>query len=507
MALVELETRRKLPAGLQWPPQIAEKPEAQPEAPPALTPAKPLPLLACLAVGLVLRYAVPIPAGITVQGWQLLSIFVATIAGVILQPLPVGAWSMCALTACVATQTLTYPQALSALTLDVVWLIVAVMFVARAFVKSGLGNRCGFLFARAFGRTTLGLAYALTAAEAMLAPALPSTAARHGGVLLPVILSLSRACGSDPEKGTERKMGAFLIMNAVCCCGVSSAMFLTGAAQNLLCVKLAAGAGAAGISWLLWFKAAAVPGVAALLATPLLVYKLFPPETTTSPDAPAAAAAALAAMGPVRASEKIVMGVMAALFALWVGGGALGVPAPTTALLGVVALLASGVLSWSDCLAEKSAWDTLIWFSVLVGMSGALANLGVIATLSGGISGALQAAGVSTAASFVALHAAYAAAHYLFASQTAHAGALYAAFLAMMVAAGAPPLLSALTLSTSTNLFGAITHYASAQSAVYFGTGYIKMGAFWRVGLTVALAHYAMWVALGLPWWRVLGLL
>ena len=44
--------------------------------------------------------------------------------------------------------------------------------------------------------------------------------------------------------------------------------------------------------------------------------------------------------------------------------------------------------------------------------------------------------------------------HYFFASQSAHVGALYPAFLSMMVASGAPPALAALTLAFNTNLFG-----------------------------------------------------
>jgi DASS family divalent anion:Na+ symporter len=38
---------------------------------------------------------------------------------------------------------------------------------------------------------------------------------------------------------------------------------------------------------------------------------------------------------------------------------------------------------------------------------------------------------------FLILHTAFFGLHYLFASQTAHIGALYAAFLAMMLASGA----------------------------------------------------------------------
>lgn len=43
--------------------------------------AKPLPLLLSCAIGAALRFLVPIPEGITVQAWTLLSIFVSTITG------------------------------------------------------------------------------------------------------------------------------------------------------------------------------------------------------------------------------------------------------------------------------------------------------------------------------------------------------------------------------------------------------------------------------------------
>jgi DASS family divalent anion:Na+ symporter len=45
---------------------------------------------------------------------------------------------------------------------------------------------------------------------------------------------------------------------------------------------------------------------------------------------------------------------------------------------------------------------------------------------------------------FFILHFAFFALHYLFASQTAHIGALYAAFLAMMLASGGLGLLKQL---------------------------------------------------------------
>ncbi len=43
--------------------------------------AKIVPFAAAVGLGFLIRFAVPIPAGITVQAWTLLSIFVSAIVG------------------------------------------------------------------------------------------------------------------------------------------------------------------------------------------------------------------------------------------------------------------------------------------------------------------------------------------------------------------------------------------------------------------------------------------
>ena len=68
----------------------------------------------------------------------------------------------------------------------------------QGFQKTGLGERVATMFVRAAGKSTLGLAYGLSIAEALLAPAMPSTTARAGGIFMPIINSLSLASGSEP---------------------------------------------------------------------------------------------------------------------------------------------------------------------------------------------------------------------------------------------------------------------------------------------------------------------
>ena len=63
------------------------------------------------------------------------------------------------------------------------------------------------------GKSTLGLSYGLTFSELLIAPAMPSTTARAGGVFLPIIKSLSLSAGSEPASPTSKKLGAYLIQN------------------------------------------------------------------------------------------------------------------------------------------------------------------------------------------------------------------------------------------------------------------------------------------------------
>lgn len=96
----------------------------------------------------------------------------------------------------------------------------------------------------------------------------------------------------------------------------------------------------------------------------------------------------------------------------------------------------TGVLHWRDCLTYSPAWDTLTWFAILVSMSSALNDFGLISAFAKIVGDQLATLSLGWHSIFVILHVAFFTLHYLFASQTAHIGALYTAFVAMMMAAG-----------------------------------------------------------------------
>ncbi|CAA0831186.1 Dicarboxylate transporter 2.1- chloroplastic [Striga hermonthica] len=468
---------------------------------------RPLPLLACAAVGLLLRFAVPRPSAVEPKAWSLLAIFIATVAGLILSPLPVGAWAFVCLTLTVVTRTLTFAAAFSAFTNEVIWLIVASFFLSKGFVKTGLGDRVAMFFVRWLGKSTLGLSYGLVLGELAISPGMPSSTARAGGIFLPIIKSLALGVDSKPKDPSSRKLGAFLIQSQNQCNNCTSALTLTAAAQNLLCIKLAQSLGVdVPNQWVTWLKASCVPALIALSVTPIIVYKIYPPEMKVTPDAPALAKRRLEQMGPMKRDEWIMIGTLLLTIALWIAGQALNMPSVVAAMIGLSVLLLCGVLNWDDCLSEKQAWDTLAWFAVLIGMATQLTTLGVVPWMSKSVAGFLKSISVGRFGAFGILQTSYFFIHYLFASQTAHVGALYSAFLGMHLASRVPGLLAALALAYNTNLFGALTHYSSGQAAVYYGAGYVDLCDVFVLGIAMGLIQTVIWALVGAAWWKILGL-
>jgi DASS family divalent anion:Na+ symporter len=455
-----------------------------------------------VAVAVALWF-VPAPAGVGAPAWHLFAIFVATIIGVIAKPLPMGAITLIGLSATVVTGILKPDVALSGFSNATIWLIVVAFFISRGVIKTGLGNRLGLFFVAKLGKSTLGVAYGLAATDLVLAPAIPSNTARAGGIIQPIIRSISASYGSEPGP-TSRKVGAFLTSTAFHVNAVTSAMFLTAMAGNSLAAQLA-GAQGVTISWGGWALAAIVPGLASLVVVPLVVYRVYPPELKKTPEAAASARKSLSDLGPMTAAEKVMAGTIVMLLGLWIFGDALlGMSATTTALVGLCVLLISGVLTWEDVTKERQAWDTLVWFAVLVMMATQLNVLGLIPWLSGQMSSAV--AGMGWVSAFIALTLVYFFSHYLFASNTAHISAMYAAFLATAILAGVPPLMAALVLGFCSNLFASLTHYSCGPAPVLFGAGYVPVGPWWRTGFLIALVNIAIWMGVGGLWMKVLGM-
>lgn len=472
-----------------------------------------------VVVGCALGVAmIPVPSGITSQAWRLLAIFVATIVGSILRPVPGGAMVLLGIAAIALTrsmpvnevaglsateiETLRLKATLAGYADPIVWLVLAAFFISRGMIKTGLGRRIAFLFIRAIGHRSLGLGYALISTDMLLASVIPSNGARSGGIIFPIAKSISEAYDSRPGE-SARRLGAFLSVTLYQCDVIVCAMFLTGQASNALIAKFANQLTGIELSYNRWLLGAILPGLLSLLIVPLLLYRLFPPEIKRTPAASEMAAAELRRMGKMSRPEKLMLVVFGLIAMMWMTTGWHQINYAVVALVGICVLLLSGVLDWEDVLTERGAWDVFIWYGGLVRMAEALGETGITA-------GFARAAASFTSgwvwwAALGALLFIYFYAHYAFASITAHVTAMYIPFLVVILAAGAPVALAVLSLAYFSNLNASLTHYGTTPAPIWFGAGYVKQRTWWWLGLVVSIPNILVWVTIGFGWWRLLG--
>ncbi|MFT3827499.1 MAG: anion permease [Chitinophagaceae bacterium] len=471
---------------------------------------RPKALLATIILGVIIWF-LPVPEGVKPNAWHLLAIFLATIFGIILKAASMGTMAMLGITMCAATQVLApgdpsqaIAHALSGFGNSTIWLIGLAFFIARGFIKTGLGTRLAYYFIKIFGRGPLGLAYGLNTADLILAPAIPSNTARAGGVIYPIMKSIAVNMGSSPEKPeTHRKIGAFLTLSSYNANMITSVMFLTATASNPMAQKFAKDLGIT-ITWGSWAIAALLPGIVCFLLLPLYLYKFFPPELKSTKDAPKMAADKLKEMGPITLQEWLMVATFVILLVLWIFGNLFAIDATTGALIGLCILLLTGVLTWEDVKSEKGAWDTIVWFSSLVMMGSYLNSLGFI-----GWFGNLVGTKLSTFSwqmAFPLIILVYSYCHYMFASATAQAAAMYPAFLAVGISVGVPGTMLAIFLGACATLMGSLTHYAHGPAPIFFGSTYVDMKDWWKHGFFISVLFLAIWFGVGGLWWKVLGL-
>jgi DASS family divalent anion:Na+ symporter len=397
---------------------------------------------------------------------------------------------------------LTIKQALEGYADPSVWLVQAAFFISNALISTGLARRIALFFVRLFGRSSLGISYALTLSDFVLAPAIPANGARSGGVILPIVRSIAELYGSTPG-ATAGLLGCFLftaVYQGIC---VTAAMFYTGQASNPLAAQMAKGAGV-DITIASWFVAGIVPGILSILIVPWIASRLNPPSITHTPQAPAFAREELVKMGRVSRKEWIVFAVFTTVVWFWINAGRYGIDVTVTALAGATVLLLAGVLDWKDVLGDQIAWDIFIWYGGMVRLGRALGETGVpteFAKAIGGVFGDFAWPALFAIALLIYFYA-----HYAFASITAHLLAMYTPFVAVLIAKGAPAGLVAYAFATFTNLSAGLTNYGTTPSPMFFAHGYVPLKTWWKVGFVCSLANLAIWATAGFAWWKYLAI-
>ncbi len=469
-------------------------------------------LISPIVVGLII-YICPTPDGLSNNAWLYCSIFAALIIALILEPIPAALIGVIAITIAVVfkvgavgsgetnaniSSSVAINWGLSGFSNAVVWLIFIAFNIGLGFSKTGLGERIALYLVKSLGKSTLGIGYAITIVDFILAPFIPSNAARSGGTIYPVVNSIAKIFESTPESN-PKKIGSYLVYTGLAASCVTSSIFLTGQAPNPLALSLLNKQGVSVVDWLSWFIAFAPVGVILLIITPLLIYYIYPPEIKGSIQIAKWADEEYQKLGKITKSQ-IYMAIICLIgLILWIGSSFFKINATTTALILVILMCATKVITWQDFLSNKSAWNTLVWFATLVAMATGLKNVGYL-DWAGDILG-VYLTDFSPFWAMILLLLSFSFFRYLFASGTAYVTAMIAIFAT--IASSIPNLdvkETMLILCLPMGFMGIITPYGTGCSPLWYGSRYIKSGEFFKLGAIFAILYLGIYIVIGIPY-------
>jgi L-tartrate/succinate antiporter len=459
---------------------------------------------------------IPAPAGLPQHAWYYFALFAGVIVGLMLEPLPGGAIGLAGVTLATllapwvlygpaelakpgfSPSTAAINWALSGFSNATVWLIFGAFMFALGYEKTGLGRRIALVLVKRMGRKTLTLGYAVAAADTILAPFTPSNTARSGGTIYPVIKNLPPLYDSKPDDPSMRRIGSYIMWVAIATTCVTSTLFLTALAPNLLAKELVKKIANVELAWGAWFVAAAPAGLLLLVSVPLLAYWLYPPEVKEGAEVTEWAAKELAKLGGFTSREITLAVLVAIALVLWIFAGDYVNPT-TTALVVISLMVRLNVVTWDDISKNFNAWNTLAWFATLVALAGGLSQVGFVKWFAESI--ASHMAGFTPTKAILLLLVINFFIHYAFASGTAHVTAMIPVLLAVGSAVpnmNMPQL--ALLLCLQLGIMGIITPYGTGPSPVYYGSGYLPAADYWRMGAIFGLIFFVVFMVLTVPW-------
>ena len=477
-------------------------------------------MLALPIVVAVLLLFVPVPDGLPPYAWHYFAIFVGVIVGLIFEPLPGAVIGLTGVVViALASQWLLFsPEQMSAEKFKLasasfkwavsgfgnstVWLIFGAFMFAAGYDKTRFGRRLALILVKYLGRRSLTLGYAITFADLLLAPFTPSTTARSGGTIYPIIANLPPLYGSKPNDPSSKRIGSYLMWVAITAACITSSMFLSALAPNLLAQALVKSITGLDISWGSWFMAFLPVGILLILVMPLLAFWLYPPEVKVNDEVPLWAARELEKLGKLSRNEILLLVFVCCALVMWIFAAQWIDPA-MAALLIIVLMLWTGVLEWNDITSNKAAWNTFVWFATLVALAAGLSSTGFITWL--GKEGGALMSGISPGTATIVLLLAFYLLHYLFASTTAHTTALLPAMLT--IASTIPGInmqVFCMLMVTSLGIMGIITPYGTGPSPIYYGSGYLPTKDYWRLGTIFGAIFLAALLLIGYPWMLML---
>jgi sodium-dependent dicarboxylate transporter 2/3/5 len=372
----------------------------------------------------------------------------------------------------------------------VVVFIMCCLIFAISLDKAGLTKRLGYFIINKAGTSVIRFTFIISVGLGLASAFLHDAAACAIGIV--TMLPLMRATGIDPHTNTARFM--MLSLAFACSCGGMGS--LVGGGRCMVSAAFLKEFTGIEITFFEWMKYA-MPG--ALLTVPAAVGVIY---LVFRPDPKYRLPPFEEEIGPWSPLEKKTLWIIGMTFLLWLTKGIHGIHYSATGMLGVAALVLTGVLRWED-IHENLEWGTALFIfgggislGLAMGYSGAaeyFANLFFPLVRGGGW--LLMFIGVGVFGALVTNAMANVAA----------AALILPIVIPIAQLEGVDPTVIALCLGMATS-FAMLLVIGCPPNAIAYSYRYFKSSDLTKAGLVATPVLLVLLVIVAAVWWKILGL-
>jgi len=428
--------------------------------------------------------------GLSPKAKRFLAILVVLIFMFVLEPIPLEITAICIGVSLVTLQIANVKDAWAPYMHPVVVFIMCCLIFAIALDKTGLTKRLGVFIIKRAGTSVVKFTFILSIGLGIASSFMHDAAACAIGII--TMLPLMRAVGINPNTNTAKFM--MLSLPFACSCGGMGTLIGGGRCMvSAAFLKEFTGIEINFIDWIVFAFPAALLTVPAAVG---IIYLIYRPDPTF--QLPAYENKTV----PWSHLEIKSVSIIAFTFMLWLTKGLHGIDYSVTGMLGVTALVLSGVLKWDD-VHENLEWGTALFIfgggislGLAMGYSGAadyFANLFFPLIQGGGWLLLFVGVGVFGALVTNAM------------ANVAAAALILPIVLPMAQKEGVDPRVIALCLGTATS-FAMLLVIGCPPNAIAYSYRYFKASDLTKAGLVATPILLTILVLVAAIWWKILGL-
>jgi len=392
-----------------------------------------------------------------------------------------------------------FATAFSAFGGETFWLLVGALGIGVGVAESGLLDRVALTIMSRFPANFMGMTTAIFVAGNVINPLIPSVTAKVS-IMAPFSKAIGDKLGFKNESEGMGGLFAAMFMSA----GVLYPMFLSASLFNYVLVGLMPKDAAQKITWLSWFSAMWVWGLAVILLGYIALQILYKPKETHDMD-PGFVKGELAKLGPMSGKEKIVGVILMGALCMWITERVHGFSAAQVAVVALVLMLAFNIFD-RVVFRSKIAWDSICFIGGILNLAALIPVLKIDKWIGTAIGPHMQPLMSNIYLFIIALCGLLFLLRFILVSQAACLTMFIVLFTPLAPVMNMSPLIPALIVLTSVNLWNVVYQNTTYLAAFYAGRGMVKHSQTLKMSLAYASINVFALIA-SIPLWKWLGLL